>query len=251
LEIQTTASLPVPVEATVRFRAAVGDTIAVRAVTEEQNAKPLLECQFTLQSDNHATVIALSSGAPMATVINSALRADYRDKKTGQLGWFSVYSWRFPKVKNLWDERDYKEIGAANAQLVPFEDKVFTLRLTLTATTRQIWLDDRLVAEEQVANSQPVRLVVQLAKTTKVLAADFSAIPALGAGGLQSLKTRPGGAGFMCLDHASIGCHAGAENRQPGHQSRRFNLPLPSHAWQRTEYGLRERTVFLAECVPH
>ena len=175
LEIQTTASLPVPVEATVRFRAAVGDTIAVRAVTEEQNAKPLLECQFTLQSDNHATVIALSSGAPMATVINSALRADYRDKKTGQLGWFSGYSWRFPKVKNLWDERDYKEIGAANAQLVPFEDKVFTLRLTLTATTRQIWLDDRLVAEEQVANSQPVRLVVQLAKTTKVLAADFSA----------------------------------------------------------------------------
>ena len=58
--------------------------------------------------------------------------------------------------------------------MTPFEEKVFTLRLTLTPQTRQIWLDDRLVAEDRVANLKPVRLVVRLAKTTHVLAAEFS-----------------------------------------------------------------------------
>ena len=58
--------------------------------------------------------------------------------------------------------------------MTPFEEKVFTLRLTLTPQTRQIWLDDRLVAEDRVANLKPVRLVVRLAKTTRMLAAEFS-----------------------------------------------------------------------------
>ena len=108
----------------------------------------------------------------MATVGKSARRWDFRDKNTGVID----YQWRFHRTRNLWDERDYREIGAAYARLTPFEEKVFTLRLTLTPQTRQIWLDDRLVAEDRVASLKPVRLAVRLAKTAKVLAAEFSTL---------------------------------------------------------------------------
>ena len=125
LEIRTAAPLALPIEATLRFRAAVGDTIAVQAVEEDASAVPLLEFGFAMQAGNQATITAKSSGAPMATVGKSARRWDYRDSKVGWL----KYAWRFPQVKNIWDARDFKEIGEANAMLTPFTEKVFTLRM--------------------------------------------------------------------------------------------------------------------------
>lgn len=170
LEIRTTAPLALPVDATLRFRAAAGDTIVVQAVEEDTSAAPLLECGFAMQAGNQAAITARSSGNPMATVGKSARRWDFRDKNTGTVD----YKWRFHHARNLWDDRDYREIGAADARLMPFEEKVFTLRLTLTPQTRQIWLDDRLVAEDRVANLKPVSLVVRLAKAARLLAAEFS-----------------------------------------------------------------------------
>ena len=72
LEIRTTAPLALPVEATLRFRAAAGDTIAVQAVEEDASATPLLECEFAMQAGNQATIIVKSSGVLMATVGKSA-----------------------------------------------------------------------------------------------------------------------------------------------------------------------------------
>jgi hypothetical protein len=171
LLLETKETVPVPVEASFEFRASQGDTVIVRAITEEKDAKPLLECTFTLGADNQAQVGASSSGAPMATVAKSARRWDFRDKNTGALS----YGWRFAKVRNLWDERDFKEIGAAYSKVIPFEEKLFMFRLVLAADTRQIWLDDRLVAEDRAAGPKAAKWNIQIAKTAKVLSAEFSA----------------------------------------------------------------------------
>ena len=111
LELQTTAPLALPVEATFRFRAAVGDGIAVKAIGEGKDAKPLLESQFTMGANNQASVTATSSGEPMATEAASSRGWYAPDKKGGRI----AYQWRFPKVKNLWDDRDCAEIGSAYA----------------------------------------------------------------------------------------------------------------------------------------
>ena len=170
LDMQTASLLSVPVETVLRFRALPGDMLAVRAIGEQKDAKPLLEFTFVMQADNRAELTARSGGAPMATVAKSNRRWDFRDTNTGTLG----YGWRFPKVRNLWDERDFKEIGAANARLTPFAEKVFTLRMVLATGARQIWLDDRLVAEDCIATAQPARWAIQLVKTAQVLSAQFA-----------------------------------------------------------------------------
>jgi len=170
VQLQTTAPLSLPVEATFRFRAAIGDDITVQALsTDAKVTAPLLQSLFRLTGQNQAYTTAYASGAAMATTTISDRTWTVIDQKGGGL----YYSWRYPKVKILWDQRDYQEIGAAYAQLAPFEEKVFTLRLVVTATSRQIWLDDRLVAEEQTASPPQVRFSLQLTKTLRVLSADF------------------------------------------------------------------------------
>ena len=84
LEIRTTAPLVLPVEATLRFRAAAGDTIAVQAVEEEARAVPLLECEFVMQAGNQAAIIVKSSGVPMATVGKSAAAGTLGTKTPGR-----------------------------------------------------------------------------------------------------------------------------------------------------------------------
>ena len=171
LEIQTKDIQPLPVEATFRFRAAAGDSVIVRAVEAVKDAKPLVEFGFYPQAGNRATVRAKASGAPMATEIASDRTWTIWNKKVGSV----LYGWRFPHVKTLWDERDYREIGAAYDAMTPFDEKVFTLRVVLTSETRQIWIDDRLAAEERIATAQPGVWSVQLTKTAQLLSAGFAA----------------------------------------------------------------------------
>lgn len=170
LDLQTTNLLAGPVEAMFRFRAAPGGAFGVRVIEEQKDAKPRLEFTFEQQADNHARIEVKSGGAPMATSAKSARRWDYINKNTGTLD----YKWRFPHVKTLWDERDYREIGAANDQLIPLDEKSFTLRMMLAASTRQIWLDDRLVAEDRVGGDKPARWAMHLTKGAQVLSAEFS-----------------------------------------------------------------------------
>ncbi len=171
LVLQTIEPTPLPVEATFRFRASSGDSIAIRALGEEKGSKPLLETTFTMGVNNQANVTAKSSGEPMATEAVSSRHWGTPDKRTGGVG----YQWRFTRARNLWDERDRREIGSSLAGLTPFEEKVFTLRLVLTAGARQIWLDDRLVAEDRARTAERAAWAIQLAKTASVLSVEFTA----------------------------------------------------------------------------
>jgi len=173
LDLQTAAPMTVPIEAVFRFRVSPGDSVTVRAVKDGTNAVPLIDSLFTLGAGNQASVTARSSGEPMATDAKSSRTWSQPEKKSGSL----QYRWRFPRVKNLWDDRDYREIGAAYARMTPFAEKVFTLRMEMTPSTRQVWLDERLVAEDRIATTNRVLWNIQLAKTARMLSADF-AVPA-------------------------------------------------------------------------
>lgn len=170
LELKTTASVALPAEVTFRFRAAQGDAISFQLLDEAKDAKPLLQAAFRLLDATKASVTAHASGEPMATTVVSTRTYSIRGKNSGSL----TYSWRFPKVKNLWDEIDRKEIGSAYAKLVPFEEKTFVLRFAITATSRQIWLDDRLVAEARMGSPKSAFVTMQLAKSAQVLSAEFT-----------------------------------------------------------------------------
>jgi hypothetical protein len=139
-----------PVQAEVRFQVNDGDSVSVAALGSDAKARPLLESTFRSNGGNNATVTAFASGQPMATVPIADRTWSRREVKSGT----ATYAWLFPKVKNTWNERDRREIGAAYDTLMPFAARSFTLRLLLTPETRQIWIDDRLVAEEKVAGPQ-------------------------------------------------------------------------------------------------
>lgn len=163
LELRTAAPMDLPVEAVFRFRALTGDSISVLALGEEKNAKPLLQFSFRGMTPASASLTAQASGDPMETVPPSIRRA------AGNLN----YGWRFPVVKNLWSEEDRREIGASYAKLFPFEEKTFTARIVLTKDTRQIWVDDRLLAERRLETKGQVSFGLQLGKAAHVLSAEF------------------------------------------------------------------------------
>src|ERR1051326_401725 len=165
LDLKTSAPLDLPVDVTILLRASVGDMITVQALDVVTNTKPLLHSVLRMMAPNQINVTAHASGEAMATEIWSMRTWSTPGKRGGTL----AYKWRFPKVKNLWEERDRKEIGAAYARLTPFEEKVFALRFVLTASSRQIWLDDRLVAEERAANPKQALFDIQLSKSTRML----------------------------------------------------------------------------------
>jgi hypothetical protein len=169
--LQTAEPLPLPIEAAFRFRADIGDKLiaAAQAVATNQTTPPLLWAYVQLNGANRAQVGAKSSGQPMAT---STISDRTWTRVSQNDGWLS-YQWRFLRVKNLWDDRDRAEIGTAFAALTPFQEKIFSLRLVLTRTGRQIWLDDRLVAEDRAANPPLVRFTLQLEGTARVLSAEF------------------------------------------------------------------------------
>jgi len=167
-EWRTASPRDLPSEATFRFRATVGDGVTLLALGSGEEAKPLLECAFRLPGVNQASIVARASGEPMQTDTRSTRTWSQLDKVTGSL----TYAWRFPRVRNLWDERDRAEIGAAYEQLAPFTEKTFAARLVLTAKTRQIWIDDRLVAEACLATPASAHFVIQLAKNAEVLSVE-------------------------------------------------------------------------------
>ena len=170
LELKTVAPVALPAEVTFRFRAVLGDVVTFALLDEAKDAKPLLQFVFRPVDATRAGVTAHASGEPMATTVVSTRTYSIRQKNSGSL----TYSWRFPKVKNLWDEIDRKEIGSAYAKLVPFEEKTFVARFTVTATGRQVWLDDRLVAEARMESPKQAFVSMLLTKSAQVLSAEFA-----------------------------------------------------------------------------
>ena len=48
------------------------------------------------------------------------------------------------------------------------------MRFSITATSRQIWLDDRLVAEARMGSPKQAFVSMQLSKSAQVLSAEFT-----------------------------------------------------------------------------
>lgn len=169
LALQTANKVSLPIEAEFRLRLKSGDNIHIAARGSDPKAPPLLETRFILGEGNNATVRALTDGKPMATEPVASRPWHARDKNSGTLS----YTWRYPRVRNSWDARDRQEIGAAYTRLVPFADKTFAVRLMLTRTARQIWVDDRLVAEAREPGPSFVDFAVEMTKGVQLLSGDF------------------------------------------------------------------------------
>jgi hypothetical protein len=123
-----------------------------------------------VRSGHRLNVQALSAGAAMATSTISDRTWSQWNKVTGNL----AYERRFPAIKNLWDDADRRDIGAAYEQCVPFDQKTVAVRMVLTPRTRQIWLDDRLVAEDRTPAPAQVQFSVQAGKESKAVAAELA-----------------------------------------------------------------------------
>ncbi|NQU10025.1 hypothetical protein HQ590_04495 [bacterium] len=168
--LKTDDAVTLPSEIAVRSHVGVGELVTVQALDAAADTNVLLEGTVRLTGDTQAAVVARAGGQPMATDTISTRTWNRRERRSGAV----VYNWRYPKVKNLWDERDRREIGAAYAALVPFAEKEFVLRLVLTGTTRQIWVDDRLVAEEPGANPAAARWVIRHTAGAKLVSASLA-----------------------------------------------------------------------------
>jgi hypothetical protein len=195
LELRSAEPTATPAEIVVRVRLAPGARLTLSARDEaseiplarpDPKAKPkaskkppapvapaTLECTL-FQYDNAGGSLppALSIGARSD---GKAMRADpitvrmHTSKATGTVR----YLWRYPRVKNLWDDADRREIGSAYDTLVPLDRKIFVARLVLAENLRQIWVDDRLVAEERGDLPGNIRFDMSLSKGAEVLAAEL------------------------------------------------------------------------------
>ncbi len=94
-------------------------------------------------TENGLLFTCTADGQPMDAVIEGAKSYQSRYKPAGS----ARYGWRFEATKNLWNPRDRAEIGAAYQDLAPFSSKTFVVKLIVLPNLRQIWLDDRLVAQ--------------------------------------------------------------------------------------------------------
>lgn len=149
MELCTETPVALPIEANFDLRVAPGDSLMIVArenALESKETKPLLSFMVRMAETGKAQISVQAGGEPMKTTAIHQRGWTSILKPTGAL----TYGWRFPKVKNLWDELDRKEVGATYATLVPFEERVMHLRMVLATGRCQIWLDDRFVAEETV-----------------------------------------------------------------------------------------------------
>jgi hypothetical protein len=163
LEVRTTSPQRLPTEATFEFRATVGDSVAVQVLAEDPALKPLLHFVFRPTEPEVASISVSADGEalPLACQYTSVWRPSV------------AYGWRYPRVKNLWDESTRKEIGAAYATLAPFSERTFHLRMVLGPRGRSLWLDDRFLAEVPTANPEKAYVSLVLGKEAQVLAVEF------------------------------------------------------------------------------
>ncbi len=193
---QAEQALSLPVEAEFRFVLPAGrDRVIIDAlpVGDDEKAPALLQVVVTRGAGNSVTFSSMADGRWLPNRLSSHAGIGYGGRN-------ATYNWRFPSVQNLWDDRDRHEIGADFAALRPFEEKVFVLRLVLTADSRQVWLDDRLAGEDngvlpvmaatpeqmlkysenRVIDPRQTRFAIRFSGSAGILSADFRAPEATG-----------------------------------------------------------------------
>ncbi len=225
MRLESETPLDPPVEVTIRFRTSQGG-LAGFELLPAGGGPAALSLRVRPRGPNELQVHTAADGRPMATEIASTRRYDSYDEPRGTF----IYRWRYVRVSNTWDDRDRAEIGSMLDRLVPFDDRVFTARLVATATGRQIWLDDRLVAEHRGPSAGSLRLAVDLAGPASVVAVDT-----------QVPRATPGHVPLKLGDyrHDAAAVAAGSLRELPG--GRRgavpFWLPEPGQAGPDIDLG--------------
>ena len=175
LVLTTEQELALPLELRLAVRLPQAQAMmSVQILGQDAAAKPLLESRLLLgetvgRAMPPVTISAVADGLPLATEAKSS-RGWSRPTYSGT----QRYTWRFPEVRNLWDERDRVEIGRDLARMVPFGEKVFNYRLVLTESGRQVWLDGRLVAEALGPTTGPVKVRLQVARGGAVVSCQMA-----------------------------------------------------------------------------
>ncbi len=153
---------PLPIQALVQVR--IVDDKAWASIAAHGDAKAsvvesrLIMRGMTDQAAASAQLTAMADGKPMATEAITSRTWSRIAHPVGNL----AYGWRYPRIRNIWTEQDRRDIGADFSALTPFQQKSFTWRLVVTADHRQIWLDDRLVAESRQPATGPLTLSISL-----------------------------------------------------------------------------------------
>ena len=163
LQVRTAEAQSLPLEAVIKFRATVGDSISVQFQPEDPAQKPLIQFTFRPMEAEYGSITCSADGEPLPLACHYT--AVWRTSLQ--------YGWRYPRVKNLWDDPIRKEIGAAYATLAPFSERTFVLRFILGKTGREIWLDDRFVAEVPHPNPNKAHLDITLTKDAQVTSVAF------------------------------------------------------------------------------
>jgi len=146
LNLRTTDPQTLPCEVTFRVRLAERNWGQFR-LTAEGEKDPLLAVSMVLSGDS-VRIGAQVSGRAMATQTITSRSYSQRDTPTGR----ATYSWRFPAVRNLWDDRDRSEIGSAYDRLVPLAEKWLALRLLdnhSMSTQRQTMISGAVLQKTQ------------------------------------------------------------------------------------------------------
>ena len=169
LTLQTPPLDTFPVDMVIRVKPAMKQWCRLNVVSDAAGS-PLLSVGLLPDSRTGLRISAQASGKAMATDTISSRYYGSRETPSGEVN----YAWRFPAVKNLWDDRDRHEIGSDYAALVGFDEKRVVVRMVLTASMRQVWVDDRLVAESRIATEGPVRLALVLPPGSVVQTVDIT-----------------------------------------------------------------------------
>ncbi len=129
--------------------AASGTKAAAKAATKAA----ALSFMVQRATDNGLYFTCTADGQPMDAVLVSSKPYQKRDVPAAS----GRYGWRFEATKNLWNPRDRAEIGSAYQSLAPFSSKTFVVKLIILPDLRQIWIDDRLVAQIALAAPAAVK----------------------------------------------------------------------------------------------
>jgi len=127
------------------------------------------------------------------------------------------------------------------------------LRFSISTTSRQIWLDDRLVAEAQMSSPKEAFLSLLLTKGAQVLSCDIQStqgeangrfVPLALAHYSHAKNAQP--ASDDATRHCSPACPCASTHGARRHRSRRLAVPLSRDERRRARGALRKRTARVA-----
>ncbi len=153
-----------PTELSLRFYLTQTNSRVTVELLPAEGKVAQLTTSAVLLAGPRVQLTAMANGQKLHTVQASERPFSTRFEPQGSI----QYGWRFPAVRNLWDDHDRAEIGQDYSDIVPLTEKPYTLRMVLTDKGSQLWMDSRLLAEHRTPLAEPATLVVTVVRGAKV-----------------------------------------------------------------------------------